>query len=89
MLRSLDAFHSESSVDVQLRSQLHYAEILYKKSLYDECSKMLLKSKKLALKRVDASNDDLFNRILWKVIKGDQPYPGPRRMSALDAKVAR
>jgi len=46
-------------------------------------------SKKLALEKVDASNDDLFNRILWKTIKGDQPYPGPRRMSALDAKVAR
>ena len=50
ILRSLDAFHSESSVDVQLRSQLHYAEILYKKSLYDECHKMLLKSKKLAIR---------------------------------------
>ena len=50
ILRSLDAFHSESSVDVQLRSQLHYAEILYKKSLYDECHKMLLKSKKLAVR---------------------------------------
>lgn len=48
ILRSLDAYHSESSIDVQLRSQLHYAEILYKKSLYDECSKMLAKSKKLA-----------------------------------------
>jgi YVTN family beta-propeller protein len=46
-------------------------------------------SKKLALEKVDASNDDLFNRILWKTIKGDQPYPGPRRMSALDAKVSR
>lgn len=46
-------------------------------------------SKKLKLDKEDSSNDDLFNRILWQTIKGDQPYPGPKRMSALDAKVSR
>ncbi len=46
-------------------------------------------SKKLTLEKEDTSNDDLFNRILWKTIKGDQPYPGTRRMSALDARVSR
>lgn len=50
ILKSLDSYHSESSVDVLLRSQLHYTEILYKKSLYDECLKMLLKTRKLAVK---------------------------------------
>ena len=34
----------------------------------------------LDLSRVDAADDDLFNRILWSVIKGDEvPYPGGRR----------
>ena len=46
-------------------------------------------SKMLTLKKEDTSNDDLFNRILWSTIKGDKPYPGTRRMSALDAKVSR
>jgi hypothetical protein len=46
-------------------------------------------SKRLTLEKEDTSNDDLFNRILWKTIKGDQPYPGTTRMSALEAKVAR
>ncbi|HMI43613.1 MAG TPA: alkaline phosphatase family protein, partial [Gemmatimonadaceae bacterium] len=46
-------------------------------------------SKKLVLEEVDRSNDDLFNRILWTTIKGDQPYPGPKRMSALEARTAR
>lgn len=27
----------------------------------------------------DAADDELFNRILWKMIKGDAPYPGARR----------
>jgi hypothetical protein len=46
-------------------------------------------SKKLTLKTEDTSDDDVFNRILWTTIKGDVPYPGTRRMSALDAKVSR
>ena len=46
-------------------------------------------SKKLALEKEDMSDDDLFNRILWGAIKGDKPYPGPTRMSALEAKVSR
>jgi DNA-binding beta-propeller fold protein YncE len=46
-------------------------------------------SKKLTLEKEDTSPDDLFNRILWGAIKGDKPYPGPTRMSALEAKVSR
>ncbi|HEX9311109.1 MAG TPA: bifunctional YncE family protein/alkaline phosphatase family protein [Gemmatimonadaceae bacterium] len=46
-------------------------------------------SKKLALEREDRADENLFNRILWGAIKGGKPYPGPTRMSALDAKVAR
>jgi YVTN family beta-propeller protein len=46
-------------------------------------------SKNLTLENEDTSNDDLFNRILWKTIKGDQPYPGTTRMSALVPKVSR
>jgi len=45
-------------------------------------------SKRLVFEKEDMSNDDLFNRILWSAIKGDKPYPGPTRMSALEAKVA-
>ncbi len=46
-------------------------------------------SKKLVLEKEDMSNDDVFNRILWGAIKGDKRYPGPTRMSALEAKVSR
>jgi hypothetical protein len=46
-------------------------------------------SKKLALEKVDQADEQLFNRILWGAIKGDKPYPGPTRMSALEAKVSR
>ena len=44
-------------------------------------------SRRLDLRFEDSSDDDLFNRILWKSIKGAQvPYPGTTRMTALEWK---
>jgi DNA-binding beta-propeller fold protein YncE len=43
-------------------------------------------SLKLNLDREDASDDDFFNRILWRAIKGDRPYPGARRAPALELR---
>lgn len=48
IMRSLDAYHSNSSVDAELRRLLHSAEILYKKSLYEQSNKMLKSAKRLA-----------------------------------------
>ena len=50
VLKSLDAFHSNSSVDEKIRKQLHYAEILFDRSLYDQCDKILQSAQKLASK---------------------------------------
>jgi len=50
ILRSLDAFHANSSIDAQLKRTLHCAEILYKKSLYSQSQKLLDGAKKLAYK---------------------------------------
>ena len=36
-------------------------------------------SAKLDFSRPDAVDDEVLNRILWRVIKGDVPYPGPTR----------
>ena len=39
----------------------------------------------LDLSREDPGNEDLFNRILWSMIKGpDRPYPGTRRLALLE-----
>jgi hypothetical protein len=44
----------------------------------------------LDLDSPDASDDDLFNRILWQVIKGDAvPYPNPRRIPVREIVVSR
>lgn len=50
VLRSLDSYHSNSSIDAQLKRTLHCAEILYKKSLYDQSQKLLEGAKKQAYK---------------------------------------
>jgi len=46
-------------------------------------------SLELDLDRVDAADEDTFNRILWSVLKGQQPYPGTKRMSSLEVARAR
>lgn len=48
ILKSLDAYHADSSADVEIRKLLHYSEILFKKSLYDESNKMLVRAKRIA-----------------------------------------
>ena len=39
-------------------------------------------SRELDLDRVDAADEDAFNRILWTLLKGNQMYPGTKRMSS-------
>ena len=42
-------------------------------------------TERLDLRREDAADEDLFNRILWAVVKGpERPYPGSKRMSVLE-----
>ncbi len=42
-------------------------------------------SRQLDLRYEDVAEEDLFNRILWRSIKGPaRPYPGPTRMSAAE-----
>lgn len=50
ILDSLDAFHANSSIDAQLKKDLHCAEILYKKTLYDQCAKLLHSAKRTAIR---------------------------------------
>jgi hypothetical protein len=46
-------------------------------------------SRKLDLDRVDAADEDAFNRVLWSLLKGSQPFPGTKRMSSLEVVRAR
>ncbi len=48
ILRSLDAFHAESSIDARLHRMLHQIELLHQRALYEDAAKMLQSVKKLA-----------------------------------------
>ena len=42
-------------------------------------------SARFDLRIEDAADEDLFNRVLWRSVKGEVPYPGIRRGAALEA----
>jgi len=45
-----------------------------------------LESRRFDLSRADAIDDEAFSRVIWLAVKGEGvPYPGARRMSALEA----
>ncbi|MCB0395135.1 MAG: hypothetical protein KDD36_00690 [Flavobacteriales bacterium] len=50
ILEALSAYHAHGSVEAQLNRSLHHAEILYKKSLYKNCDKVLEQVIKTAVK---------------------------------------
>lgn len=49
ILKSLHLYHINASANSKIKKLLHYVEILYKKGLYGQCKKVLLKAKKLAV----------------------------------------
>ncbi len=48
LLKSLRAFHAGKSINLQVKEYLDYVEILYYKGLHKQCSKILIKAKKMA-----------------------------------------
>lgn len=50
ILRSLDAYHAEGSVEAELQRYLHYVEILFQKTLYNQCFRVLATAEKIAKK---------------------------------------
>jgi YVTN family beta-propeller protein len=47
-------------------------------------------SERLDFSMEDRADDDVFNRVLWRTIKGaTRPYPGARRLAVLDLQRAR
>lgn len=50
ILSSLNSFHLTSSIEAQIYGQLQSADILFEKSLYDQCRKVLRSAEKLAQK---------------------------------------
>ncbi len=50
ILKSLDLFHASKSINAQINSLIHSADILFDKGLYQQAKKVYLQAEKLALK---------------------------------------
>ena len=69
ILKALDAYHANSSVDAQIFRLIHGAEILYKKSLYNHAHKQLISAEKLAIKHEKHILQVEINKQLKKIIE--------------------
>ncbi len=49
ILKSLRSYYSDNSISSILQQEIKNIEILYRKSLYEECEKFLLRAKKMAI----------------------------------------
>ena len=64
LLKSLHAYHINSSVDNRLKTFLHQIEILFNKAMYDEALRLTLQAKKLAGKY--ESFTELLDLLEWE-----------------------
>lgn len=75
ILKSLDAYHSGHSVEAQIKRQIHAADILFRKTLYDQAMKLLQSTKKLAIKHEKISSLIEISRWEKRILEKDQ-YEG-------------
>jgi hypothetical protein len=71
VLQALDAYHSANSPEAQLYRQLHAAEILYEKSLYDQARRILKSAEKQAAKLENFAILQKVSRLSKKLIEND------------------
>ena len=48
VLKSLDAYNADNTIDRKIRKQFSYAEILFEKGLYKQCGKIIASAKEMA-----------------------------------------
>jgi hypothetical protein len=77
ILKSLNGYHSELSVDIELKELFKNIEILYAKSLHKQCGKLLEKAKKLAYsyeKHLEILEVLKWEKILLTLLRSDRDH---------------
>lgn len=90
LLRSLDAYHANSSIDAQLKRTLHFVEILYKKTLYQQAMRLLEGAKKLAYQY--DKHTSLLEIFMWEkmlIEKDNYENVGEEELEAMMAENSR
>jgi hypothetical protein len=64
ILQSLNSYHADNSIEAELGRYIHYSEILYHKTLYHQCSRILATAERLAIKHQKTTH--LLSILQWK-----------------------
>lgn len=86
ILKSLRAYHSESSVSGILKQEIKNIEILYQKALYAECNKLLHRAKRIA--RENERFYYWFELLSWEKMLLEEAYESGEFTKDLDALIA-
>ena len=85
ILKSLRAYHAESSVSGILKQEIKNIEILYQKALYVECNKLLHRAKKIA--RENERFYYWFELLSWEKMLLEEAYESGEFTKDLDALI--
>ena len=85
ILKSLRAYHAESSVSGILKQEIKNIEILYQKALYVECNKLLHRAKRIA--RDNERFYYWFELLSWEKMLLEEAYESGEFTKDLDALI--
>ncbi len=85
ILKSLRAYHADNTISSILKQELKNIEILYKKALFKECNKFLVRAKKLAFEHEKFYY--LFELLSWEKLLLEEAYEAGEFTKDLDALI--
>jgi tetratricopeptide (TPR) repeat protein len=85
IMKSLRAFHADNSVSSILKHELKNIEILYKKALYRECNKFLIRAKRVAIEYEKFYY--LFELLSWEKLLLEEAYEAGEFTTDIDALI--
>jgi hypothetical protein len=85
ILKSLRSYHSDDSISSILKQEIKNIEILYKKALFKECNKFLMRAKKLAI--AHEKFYFLFELISWEKMLLEEAYEDGQFTKDLDTLI--
>jgi tetratricopeptide (TPR) repeat protein len=85
LMKSLRLFHADNSVSGTLKQELKNIEILYKKALYHECNKYLVRAKRMAIEYEKFYY--LFELLSWEKILLEEAYESGEFSKDIDALI--
>lgn len=85
ILKSLRSYHADDSISSVLKQEIKNIEILYKKALFKECNKFLMRAKKLAISHEKFYF--LFELISWEKMLLEEAYEDGEFTKDLDTLI--